>query len=155
MSISKIGKIVLLLCMALWSAAAAAQTWNAEQQEIWKLEELQWKMAMAKDNSWIEKMVHPNLSYWEGDRPMPLNRASLARWARYGDGLGSTLEQEIYPISITITGNVAVIQYRYTAARENLEKKRDMAHGRYTDVMIKEGGKWLFIAWAGGDDPKK
>ena len=27
--------------------------------------------------------------------------------------------------------------------------------GRYTDVFIKEGGRWLFITWAGGDDPKK
>ena len=27
--------------------------------------------------------------------------------------------------------------------------------GRYTDVFIKEGTRWLFITWAGGDDPKK
>lgn len=155
MSISKIGKVILLLCLGAWSAAAAAQTWNAEQQEVWKLEEQQWKMAMEKDVSWIEKMVHPHVSYWDADRPAPQNRASLMRWARYGNGTGTVLEQELYPVSITITGNVAVIQYRYTMARENLEKKREMSHGRYTDVMIKEGGRWQFIAWAGGDDPKK
>jgi len=22
------------------------------------------------------------------------------------------------------------------------------------DVLVKEGARWLFIAWAGGDDPK-
>jgi hypothetical protein len=27
--------------------------------------------------------------------------------------------------------------------------------GRYTDVLVKENGRWLFIAWAGGDDPEK
>jgi hypothetical protein len=27
--------------------------------------------------------------------------------------------------------------------------------GRWTDVLIKEGGRWMFIGWAGGDDPKK
>lgn len=32
---------------------------------------------------------------------------------------------------------------------------REMVTGRYTDVLVKEGGRWLFITWAGGDDPKK
>jgi hypothetical protein len=27
--------------------------------------------------------------------------------------------------------------------------------GHYTDILLKENGKWWFIAWAGGDDPKK
>jgi hypothetical protein len=26
--------------------------------------------------------------------------------------------------------------------------------GRYTDVLIKENGRWMFIAWTGGDDKK-
>jgi hypothetical protein len=152
---SRAGKLVLLVWLAISSAAAAAQTWNAEQQEIWKVEELQWKMAAAKDNSWIEKMAHPNLSYWDVDARVPQNRASLSRWNRYNDTMGTTLEQELYPMAITITGNVAVVQYRYTVARENYKKERETVHGRYTDMLIKEGGRWLFISWAGGDEPKK
>jgi len=27
--------------------------------------------------------------------------------------------------------------------------------GQYTDVLVKENGRWLFLAWAGGDNPKK
>lgn len=38
-------------------------------------------------------------------------------------------QQELFPISATVTGH-------------------------YTDVLIKGNGKWLFIAWAGGDDPR-
>ena len=102
-----------LACLALVSFAPAvpAQTWGKEQQEIWKLEEQQWKLSAAKDSSWIETMVHPSLSYW--------NNA----W--------------------------------YSIARENYKKDHEMVTGRYTDVLVKEGGRWLFIAWAGGDDPKK
>lgn len=86
---------------------------------------------------------------------MPQNKASLTRWNRYGDSNSTILEQELFPISITITGNTAVVQYRYMIARENYKKERQTVSGRYTDVLIKEGGKWMFIAWAGGDDPKK
>ena len=142
----------LLLAMF---GTAGAQTWNPEQQEVWKLEELQWKMSKDKDLSWIEKMVHPNMTFWENGQPVPQNKSSLQRWNRYISGNGEVLEQELYPLSIVITGNIAVVQYHYQQARENLKKEREMVFGRYTDILIKEGNRWLFIAWSGGDDPKK
>jgi ketosteroid isomerase-like protein len=147
-----IGLAFLLMVVA---RPASAQTWSAEQQEIWKFEEQQWQMAKDKDLSWIEKMVHPNLSYWDVDQPAPQNKASLTRWNRYSNSTTTVLEQELFPISVTITGNIAVVQYRYSIARENYKKERETVSGRYTDVLVKEGGRWLFVAWAGGDDPKK
>jgi len=56
---------------------------------------------------------------------------------------------------VTIPGNVAVAQYRYQVASENYRKERETVTGCYTDVFIRDGNRWLFIAWAGGDDPKK
>jgi hypothetical protein len=142
-----------LLCG--FAGTAVAETWNAEQQEVWKLEQQQWKMAAAKDLSWIDTMVHPNLSYWESGQPMPQNLQSLARWNRYQTTIGTTLEQELLPISIAVTGNVAVVTYYYSVARENYKKEREMVTGHYMDVLVKDKGSWKFIAWAGGEDPKK
>jgi hypothetical protein len=99
-------------------------------------------------------MTHPNLSYWDSNRPGPQNRESLARWVRYGNASNTVLEQELFPISITITGNVAVVHYRYTTASENYKKEREIVTGRYTDILVKENGRWLFLSWAGGDDPE-
>lgn len=142
------------LSLASFPMIAAAQTWTAEQQDIWELEEQQWQMAKDKDLTWIDKMVHPNISYWDADQPGPQNRASLARWSRYNSAASTVLEQELFPISVTITGNLAVAQYRYTVVREDYKKERVTVTGRYTDVLLREGGRWLFITWAGGDDPK-
>ncbi|MDQ6892651.1 MAG: nuclear transport factor 2 family protein [Acidobacteriota bacterium] len=146
---------LLFLALATFAGAAMAQTWSPEQQEIWRFEEQQWKMAAEKDLTWIDKMVHPNVSYWDTDRPAPQNKASLLRWGRFSNTNATVLEQELFPISITTTGNIAVVQYRYSTARENYKKDRETVAGRYTDVLVKEGGRWLFLAWAGGDDPKK
>ncbi len=146
--------LLLLLLVAL-AGVASAQTWSPEQQELWRFEELQWKMSMDKDISWIDKMVHPNMSAWEVGRPAPQGKASVTRWARYGDASSTILEQEIFPISATITGNVAVMQYSYVIVRENYKKDREASTGRWTDILIKDGGRWMFIAWAGGEDPKK
>jgi hypothetical protein len=148
-----------LLSIAAVSAAlcgfagvASAQTWNPEQQEIWQFEQQQWKMAAAKDDSWIDTMVHPNMRYWETDNPMPRDKASLKHWSRYQNEIGTMLHHELFPISATITGNVAVVQYHYMSAVENFKKERETVTGHYTDVLIKENGRWMFIAWAGGDD---
>jgi len=154
MSIRARVSVLAVLALVTVAGTASAQTWSAEQQELWKVEEKQWQMAKDKDLTWIDTMVHPNLSYWAADRPMPQNKASVGRWNRYENTTGTVLEQELFPISITITGNIAVVSYRYVIAREDYKKERETATGRYMDVLIKEGGRWLFIAWAGGDDPK-
>lgn len=144
---------VFSLGFTLLAGAAHAQTWSPEQQEIWKLEEQQWKMAAAKDISWIDTMVHPNMRYWETGAPMPRDKVSLKHWARYDSESSTTLQQELFPISATITGNVAVVQYHYMVASEDHKKERKTVTGRYTDVLIKEDGRWQFIAWAGGENP--
>jgi hypothetical protein len=147
---------LVLICLVLggFAAPAVAATWSAEQQEIWRLEEEQWRLSAAEDPSWIESMVHPNASLWGNGWPGPRNRASLTRWSKYESASTTVLEQELFPLAITITGNVAVAQYRYRVARENFEKKQEVVTGRWTDVFVKEGGRWLFITWDGGDDPK-
>jgi len=155
MSMRLVSLCLFSLALSAFAGAVSAQTWSPEQQEIWRFEEQQWKMAAAKDLSWIDTMVHPNLSYWETDQPSPQNKASLARWNRYANTNNTVLEQELFPGSITITGNVAVVHYRYMIARENLKKDRETVTGRYTDILVKENGRWQFLSWSGGDDPKK
>jgi hypothetical protein len=139
----------------LLSVAADAQNWTPEQQEVWKVEEQQWKMNRDKDLTWVESMVHPNLSYWETGMPMPQTRASLERWQRFSSASNTTLEQELLPISIVITSNVAVVHYYYSSSIENYKKERRPVTGHYTDVLLKEDGHWKFLAWVGGDDPEE
>jgi hypothetical protein len=146
--------LVVAVIASTLAGPASAQNWTAEQQEIWALEEQQWKMAAAEDLSWVDTLVHPNVSYWETGQPMPQNRSSLIRWNRFSAANGSTLEQELLPISIVITGNVAVVNYYYSVAREDVTKKQERVTGRYMDVLIKDGGRWKFLAWAFGDDPQ-
>ena len=146
--------VSLALC-AFAGATFAADTMSADQQDLWKLEQQQWKMSAAKDSSWIDSMVHPNLKFWDRTSPMPRDKASLKLWNRLEQADSTVLAQEIFPISATITGNVAVLQYNYMVARENYRKEHETVTGHYTDVLIKQGNDWKFIAWAGGDDPKK
>jgi len=150
-----IAKTTAVLALCAVAATATAQQWSPEQQEIWRFEQQQWSMDAAKDMSWIDTMVHQNMRYWETGAPMPRDKASLKHWSRYEVDNATTLEHELFPIAATITGNIAVVQYNYMVARENYNKERETITGHYTDILVKEGNRWMFIAWAGGDDPKK
>ncbi len=58
-------------------------------------------------------------------------------------------------LSNLLAGNIAVVQYHYRIASENLKKERETVTGHYTDVLVKENGRWQFLTWSGGDQPKK
>ena len=69
MSIRALVSTFAFVALVTVAGTASAQTWSPEQQEIWKFEEQQWQMARDKDLSWIDKMVHPNVSLWDSTRP--------------------------------------------------------------------------------------
>jgi hypothetical protein len=118
--LSRIVSVVTIsLVFGAFAGEASAQALSPEQQEIWKVEQQQWNMDAAKDMSWMETLLHPNLRFWETGAPMPRDKASLKQWSRYDSESGTVLEQELFPISATITGNLAVVQYYYMIAREN------------------------------------
>lgn len=145
--------LLLLLCGSS-SVPASAQTWTPDQQEIWRLEEAMWQRDTAKDLTWIDTYWHANGTSWGIDHPVPRNRASVARWDKYAYGNYTVLEHELFPLSITVTDNVAVVHYRYRIASEDRDKKREVVTGRYTDVLVREGSRWLIITTVGGDDPR-
>jgi len=49
--IFSVAAVSIALCG--FAGTAGAQTLTPEQQEIWQLEEQQWKISAAKDLSWI------------------------------------------------------------------------------------------------------
>jgi hypothetical protein len=151
-------RFTLSLLVVVWgvvSAPASAQSWTPEQQKIWSFEEACWQRDTAKDLTWIDSCVHPDATSWGIDHPVPRNRASVARWDKYEYGNATVLESELFPLSITIVADVAVVHFRYRIASENSRKERKTVTGRYSDVLIKDGTRWLIITTVGGDDPKR
>ena len=141
--------IALVLPMSL-----AAQDWDSDQTEVWKTIVAQWEASKAKDLTWTEEDLHPSFLGWTNSYPMPRSKAAYQEWHRYDSENSQTLAQELYPVGIVVVGSTAVAHYYYSTAAEDREGKRETTHGRYTDVLIKQDGKWTFIAWRGGDDPK-
>ncbi len=130
-----------------------AQTWSAEQLDVWEVIEAQWQSVMAKDETWPNRTLHDQFRGWTNENPAPRDKSSTERWARYGNENATTLMQELFPLSIIVHENTAVAHYLYSTATENRKGERETTHGRYTDILLRDGDSWRFIAWHGGDDP--
>ena len=132
---------------------ASGQTWSDKQLEVWNVIEAQWKAAMEKEANWTDKYLHDNFLGWGNQNPTPRNKASVHKWNRYETENSTTLLQELFPIGIVVQGNTAVAHYFYSSATEDKKGERKTAHGKYTDILVKENDTWRFLAWRGGDNP--
>ncbi len=133
---------------------AAAQTWSAEQREVWTFISAQWTAAMEKNAAWVDNFLHEDFQGWSRTNPAPRDKASTGKWERYSNENSTTLVQDLFPLRIVVRGDLAVAHYLYQVASEDRDGERETTAGRYTDTLVKTKDGWRFLAWAGGEDPK-
>lgn len=141
---------VLMIAALAQPRQASAQSWSAQQQEVWQVVQAQWAASMAKDAGWMERFLHTDFRGWTASEPVPRDKESASRWARYEMDGGTTLVQDLAPVAIVVHGNAAVVHYYFSQAQADREGKHRTVHGRYTDTLVKENGGWQFLAWSGG-----
>jgi hypothetical protein len=65
---------------------------------------------------------------------------------------GELVSCSIQPLAIKIHGNVAVIHHYYYYLRRDSEGEEEGGRVRWTDIMLKQENRWVFIADHGGED---
>jgi hypothetical protein len=144
---------LITLVVVLRVSSAEAQTWSDEQRDVWKVITAQWKALQSKDPKWLE-FLHPKFVGWSSDAPAPDTPEAVGEWSRFHYETTTVLVQKLSPIAIVIHGDTAVAHYYFSEGRDHKDSGRKVAHGRFTDVLVRENGKWLFLAWHGGDKPE-
>lgn len=138
------------LLLAFLPAGLRAQG-SSDEAAVWSAVERQWRAVQRDDASWVEEMLSGDFVGWPTESPAPRNKTSTRLWNDFDSRQTELLEFELYPLSIIVHGNVAVVHYLYTAAREQNDEITTQ-NGRFTDVLVRDDGDWKFIAWHGGDD---
>lgn len=141
----------IALPMLLSAGTAPAQS-NVDEAAVWTAVEQQWRAEQRGDDGWIEDMLTGDFVGWPKESPAPRNKTSTRLWNEFDSRRTKLLEFELYPLSIVIHGDMAVVHYLYTTASEERGKDVETRNGRYTDVLVRDDGAWRFIAWHGGDD---
>jgi len=143
--------ILMVLALAV-SRNAIAQGSVDDQAAVWQAVETIWEAGENGDQEWVEKMLSADFMGWPKHSPAPRSKASVRLWNKFDTEQSSGLTHELYPLSIVVHGDMAVVHYLYTNAARTRDKKTTVSNGRYSDVLIRDDGAWKFISWHGGAD---
>jgi ketosteroid isomerase-like protein len=143
--------IFALACIGMLpGTSAVAQDMADDEAEVLLTIERAWEASRKGDHDAVGEMLASNFMGWGVGSPAPRSKNSTVKWMRLSDETGKVLRYELYPLSITVNGDVAVAHYLYSLAFEDKEDHLEMSEGRYTDVLIRTGDGWKFLAWHGG-----
>lgn len=142
--------------MAQAAAAEQAVEQAADQADdhaaVWSAVEAIWRAEEAGDEKWVETMLSADFMGWPNNSPAPRDKSSVRMWNRFSQQQTSGITHELYPLSIVVHGDMAVVHYLYTNAVQERDKSTSVSNGRYTDVLVRDGDAWKFISWHGGQD---
>lgn len=142
---------LVFLSFVLAPAAMAQDTSDDEASVLLVIERI-WDADQKGDQDRVDSLLTNTFMGWGKSSPAPRSKNSTSKWARLGRQMGRVERYELYPLSITVEGDVAVAHYLYTIAYKPKGGDVEMRNGRYTDVLVRTEDGWKFIAWHGGDD---
>ena len=142
--------LLLVLCVA--GAPAYAQGSADDQAAVWAVVEEIWAAEQSGNVDWVDDKLSADFTGWPGNSPAPRSRASTRMWARFNADQTKGMVHELYPLSIVVHGDMAVVHYLYTMVVQTQDRSMVRTNGRYTDVLVRDDGAWKFISWHGGNN---
>ena len=152
--------VFVLLAALAWhvgiTAPASAQEWSAAQKEVWKNVEAYWAADAAGNTEEFLTYFHADYSGWSLQNPLPGGKERARKFLVHGHKTEKTLLHDIQPVAIKIHGNVAIAQYYWKQIYQAVGNDQPMkeASGRWTDILMKQGDRWVLIADDGGKTSK-
>ena len=143
--------VVSMVCLAILVATPShAQTWSEAQKEVWKNVENYWALDAKGDVEGFMSYFDADYIGWSYDSALPGDKATVKKFITQEYQQSKTLVWDIKPVAIQIYGNIAFVDYYYTQLVKNTDGKNDENKGRWTDILKKQGDRWVLIGDHGG-----
>jgi len=136
-------------------AVAQAPSWSAEQSAVWKVVEQSWVDDVAQNGKWPGSYVDDNIVSWGPDTPSPQYKASMEKWNRFNNSQSKTLQYEVSPLAIAISGNTAVVNYTVLQVTQRATDKPEREASGIVETLVRSGNGWKFLSTTGFDLKKK
>lgn len=145
-------KIILTvtLILGLGLSSVFAQEWSPAQKEIWKNVNTYWDLMAKGDINGFLGYFHPDYVGWDNGDPAPTTFDESKKWIIYSYQGVKIPVVTLKPLAIKIYGDVAFVHYDYAMAKEYPDGKKSVESGNWTDILLKQGNKWVMIGDHGG-----
>jgi ketosteroid isomerase-like protein len=143
--------VLIVLCITFFSSVQLfGQEWSEQQKEVWNNVETYMDLSAKGDLEGFLDYVHDDYSGWSNQDALPGNKASTRKFLSHIFKARKILVQDLQPVAIKIHNNVAIVQYYYTRILKDTDGKEKNVSGRWTDILMKQGDKWVLIGDSGG-----
>ena len=147
---------ILILCAALGAVVrAGGEEWSSQQKEVWKNVETYWRLDAAGDTQAFLTYFHADYQGWNYGNVLPGSKERATKFITHDHQTSKTLVHDLQPVTVRVNGNIAYAHYLYTRVVKDVEGKQKREAGRWTDILMKDGNKWVMIADHGGEFPPK
>jgi len=127
-----------------------AQQWTAEQREVWKTIEEHWALNEKGDlNGYLSQFDESYLG-WNYSSEVPRDFGTITKRVKYFYQNRKILLYTIIPAKIWVKDDFAFAHYYYTTVSKDNAGIVTTDSGRWTDIFMKKGNKWLCIGDHGG-----
>ena len=137
--------VLVAIVVAALSASAPlpAQQWSAEQQEVWEFE----LSCQDSKEAWIDCFHDDYVAWGDGELGVPTNKADAVSMGGRSWDVNERLFIHMKPVEINVRGNLAIALVIYTVTNRNRETGEVTTTSQaWTDVCLKENGRWSWIA---------
>lgn len=145
--------VILSLALALTCPILArGQQWSPAQQEAWGTVEAYWQCFAAGDAECFLTYLHDDFSGWTHTHALPRDKEDMSQYLPLGFETSETLIHDIDPVGIKVHGDFAIVHYYYSRTFVDGSGARHSDTGRWTDILKRQGDRWVMIADHGGSD---
>ena len=146
-----LGIALFFISLLLWSANTFAQQWSDEQKAVWAGVESYWQAGMSDDPSGLLSYFDDSYFGWNYSNDAPGSKSQVTKVMNYWFKKGKTQYYNLTPARIWVNGDFAYVHYYYVQVTEDNEGKPNTERGRWTDVLMKKGDKWMLVGDHGGE----
>lgn len=130
-------------------ASAQMPSWTPEQTAVWNVVAQSWVDDVAQNGKWPADYADPQMLSWSADFPSPRGKDSAVRWAKFGNSQNKTLQYEVTPLAIALSGNTAVVSYTAYIVSQRGTDKPENAKEAITETLVRDGKGWKFLSTTG------
>ena len=131
---------------------AHSQQWSQVQQEVWENVEAYWRLNANEDLEGFLSYLHEDFSGWTHSQDLPRDKEDMAMYLPLGFETTETLIYDVDPVGIKVYGEIAIVHYYYSKTYVDSSGTLKKDTGQWTDILLKQGDRWVMIADHGGSD---
>jgi len=147
--------LTVLVITGFGFSSLKAQEWSAAQKEVWKNVNDYWALMAKGDINGFFEYFHTDYIGWDNGDALPSTKEeSRKMFTFFYTGVKVPVYQ-IKPVAIKVYGDFAFADYTYFMFMEMPDGKKKSEKGTWTDILTKQGNKWVMIGDHGGATEEK